>query len=130
IALRRDTGFNRAIGETVRYSANWSSYLASSSVAHAWLLPHLPAWTDVLFPGALVTIFGVAGMFIAARRRGELALLYGGLAATAFWTSFGPSAQLYTALYTIAPVLTWLRAPSRFGLIVAFGLAVLAGFAV
>src|SRR5204862_4327894 len=30
IAMRRDTGFHRVIGETVRYSANWSSYLASS----------------------------------------------------------------------------------------------------
>jgi len=130
IAMRRDTGFHRVIGETVRYSANWSSYLASSSFAHVWLLPYLPKWTDVLFPGGLVTIFGVTGLSIARGRRSELALLYGGLAATAFWTSFGPSAQLYTALYAIVPVFAWLRVPSRFGLIVVFGLAVLAGFAV
>ena len=37
------------IGETVRYSANWSAYLASSSFAHAWLLAYLPRWTDALF---------------------------------------------------------------------------------
>ena len=130
IALRRDAGFQRAIGEALPYSANWSSYLASSSLAHVWLTSYLPEWNDVLFPGVLVTIFGVSGMHIARGRRGELALLYGGLAATAFWTSFGPSAKLYTALYTIVPMFTWLRAPSRFGLIVVFGLAVLAGFAV
>jgi hypothetical protein len=130
IALQKDTGFHRAIGETVRYSANWSAYLASSSFAHMWLLSYLPKWTDVLFPGVLVTIFGISGIWIARRLRGELALMYGGLAATAFWVSFGPSAKLYTALYTIVPLFTWLRAPSRFGLIVVFGLAVLAGFAV
>lgn len=131
IALRRDTGFHRTIGQAVQYSANWSAYLASSSFAHAWLLPFLPEWTDVLFPGVLVTIFGLAGAYVArGQRRGELTWLYGGLAATAFWTSFGPPAHVYSALYAVVPVFVWLRAPSRFGLIVVFALSVLAGVAV
>src|SRR5262249_2376348 len=81
LALQRDSGFHRTVGQAVRYSANWSAYLASSSYAHAWLLPHLPQWTDVLFPGVVATIFGAAGLVVARREgKGELALLYGGMA--------------------------------------------------
>jgi hypothetical protein len=48
----------------------------------------------------------------------------------ALWASFGPRAVLYTALYKTVPMLSWLRTPSRFGLIVTFGLSVLAGLSV
>jgi hypothetical protein len=130
LALQR-SGFHRVIGETARYSANWSAYFASSSFAHAWLLSLLPRWTDVLFPGVLVTVFGVAGIVVARRQgRGEVSLLYGGLAGLAFWTSFGPAGRLHSALYAAIPLFAWLRAPSRFGLIVVFALAVLGGVAV
>jgi hypothetical protein len=130
LALQRETGFHRTAGQAVRYSANWSAYLASSSFAHAWLLAHLPRWTDTLFPGVLVTIFGAAGLFVSRRHgRGELAVLYGGMAALAFWISFGPDAGLYAALYKVLPLFAWLRAPSRFGLIVVFALSVLGGIA-
>jgi hypothetical protein len=129
--LQRESGFHRTVGQAVRYSANWSAYLASSSFAHAWLLSYLPRWTDVLFPGVLVTIFGVAGLVVSRREgKGEVALLYGGMAALALWISFGPDAGLYAALYKAIPLFAWLRAPSRFGLIVVFALTVLAGIAV
>jgi hypothetical protein len=131
LTLRRASGFARALGEAVPYSANWSAYFASSSFAHAWLLPFLPHWTDVLFPGLLVTVFGLAGLVVARRQgRGELSLLYGGLAGLAFWTSLGPAGRLYSWLYAVIPVLAWLRAPSRFGLIVVLALSVLGGVAV
>jgi hypothetical protein len=130
-ALQRESGFHRSVGEAVRYSANWSAYLASSSFAHRWLLAHLPRWTDVLFPGVLAATFGVAGIFVSRREgRGELAPVYGGMTALACWVSFGPRAGLYAALYRTMPLFVWLRAPSRFGLIVVFGLAVLGGLAV
>jgi hypothetical protein len=131
VRLQRGSGFHRTVGQAVRYSANWSAYLASSSFAHAWLLSYLPRWTDVLFPGVLVTIFGGAGLLVARREgKGELALLYGGMALLALWISFGPAAGLYAALYKVIPLFAWLRAPSRFGLIVVFALTVLGGFAV
>jgi hypothetical protein len=130
-AMQRDTGFHRTAGQAVRYSANWSAYLASSSFAHAWLLSYLPRWTDALFPGVLLTVFGIAGLFVARREgKGELALVYGGMAALAFWMSFGPSAGLYAALYKVVPVFAWLRAPSRFGIVVSLSLSVLGAVAV
>jgi hypothetical protein len=55
--------------------------------------------------------------------------MYGSLGALALWASFGPPAFLYTAMFHAIPLFTFLRAPSRFGLVVAFVLAVLASLA-
>ena len=131
LTLQRVDGFRRGLNDSVQYSANWSDYLASSAYAHAWMLSHLPAWSEVSFPGFVMLIFGVWGARVAVRdRRRELTLLYGGLTLLAFWASFGPRAMLYSALYRVVPMFAWLRAPARFGLIVAFGLSVLAGVAI
>jgi hypothetical protein len=131
VTLQRVAGFRRELRDANQYSANWSNYLASSSYAHAWMLSHLPEWSEVSFPGCVAVIFGVTGAWIARRdRRRELLVLYGGLTLLAFWASFGPKALLYSALYRGVPMFAWLRAPARFGLIVGFGLSVLAGVAV
>ena len=131
LMLQRVTGFGRSIGDAVQYSADWRAYFASSAHGHAWMLHYLGRWNEVLFPGFVTTVLGTTGLWNAARSKGrELAILYGGLGVLAGWTSFGPSAGLYTALYHAVPVFVWLRAPARFGLIVAFALSVLAGVAV
>jgi hypothetical protein len=92
------------------------------------MLRYLPAWTEVSFPGFITLVFGVFGVRMAAgERRRELLALYGGLTILAFWASFGPGAFLYSGLYRVVPMFTWLRAPARFGLMVGFGLSVLAG---
>jgi hypothetical protein len=131
LALQGESGFRRELKDAVQYSANWSDYLASSSYAHAWLLGYLPEWSDVSFPGVVTLICGVCGAWMARRDRPrELLLLYGGLTVLAFWASFGPKALLYSALYKAVPMFAWLRAPARFGLIVLFGLSVLAGAAI
>src|SRR5262249_32290105 len=120
----------RTVGQGVGSWAKWAAYLASSSFAPAWLLRYLPQWTDVLFPGVLATVFGVAGLFVARRERGgELALLYGGIAALACWISFGPNAGLYAALYKGIPLFAWLGAPSRIGILVTLALTVLGSVA-
>ena len=129
--LRRHDGFGRSLDEALRYSANWSAYLASAAYAHGWMLKYLPPWSDVVFPGFTATILGVTGIWIARRcRRGEVVVLYGGLALLAFWASFGPTAYLYSVLYKTLPMFAWLRAPARFGVLVDFALSVLAGAAV
>jgi hypothetical protein len=131
VTLQRVGGFRRELKDAIQYSANWSDYLASSSYAHAWMLSHLPEWSEVSFPGFVTVVFAVWGAWIARRdRRRELLALYGGLTLLAFWASFGPKALLYSALYNVVPMFAWLRAPARFGLIVGFGLSVLAGVAI
>src|SRR5471030_2645372 len=92
------------------------------------MLRYLPPWEEVLFPGFVTLGFGVWGAWIAMRdRRRELLVVYGGLTLLAFWASFRPKLLLYSALYKAVPMFAWLRAPARFGLIVGFGLSVLAG---
>ena len=127
----KQEGFRRELKAAIEFSANWSDYFASSSYAHAWMLSYLPPWSDVLFPGGVTLLFGLSGVWILARdRRRELLALYGGLTLLAFLASFGPKGLLYSALYNALPMFAWLRAPARFGLIVSFGLSVLAGIAI
>jgi hypothetical protein len=144
VAMQREEGFRRSLADALRYSAAPSSYLASPAHAHHWLLAMARAlgWHagEVLFPGMLALVLGGAGFALAIRSRSalpsgmntdrETALLYGSLGALSLWASFGPPAGLYTAMFHAIPLFTFLRAPSRFGLIVAFALAVLAPFAV
>jgi hypothetical protein len=131
VELQEVGGFRRELKDAVQYSASWSDYLASSSYAHAWMLSHLPEWSEVSFPGFVPLIFGGWGVWVASRgRTRELLVLYGGMTLLAFWASFGPKAFLYSALYNVVPMFAWLRAPARFGLIVAFGLSVFSGVAV
>ena len=76
-------------------------------------------------------VLGAIGIVIASRRAGrerETAVLYGALGVLAFWASFGPSAGLYRVLFYL-PTFSFLRAPSRLGLVVVLSLAVFATFA-
>jgi len=133
VFLQRDTGFGRALAESRRWSANWLSYTTSAMYASSWLHAGRAGWTDVLFPGLLETIFGLVGI-VAIRRttgvRRYYVALYTVIAGFALWQSFGPKAGLYTLTYYTVPAFTFLRAPSRFGILVTFGLCILASITV
>src|SRR5438477_3328020 len=116
--LQRSTGFRRTLADAVRYSADWRAYFASSALTHRWLLKVIGHWNEVLFPGFVATIAGVAGLIIGLLRLREVAILYGALGAIACWASFGPSAGLYTVLYWAIPPFSWMRAPARFAIVV------------
>ena len=131
--LQYRTGFARPLSESLRYSANWQAYLASGASAHLWMLPLASGFREVLFPGFVVTTLGVVGAIAAWRwadRLREPIVLYGALAALALWASFGPAAKLYAWMYAVVPLLNWLQAPARFGIVVAFALSVLSGIAI
>jgi hypothetical protein len=131
LTLQRATGFSRSLDGARQYSADWRTYFASSSHAHAWMLALIGRWGEPLFPGFVALIFGLAGVAIGwFGRWRETVSLYGGLGVLAYWASMGPSAGLYSVLYSAIPVFTLLHAPSRFGLIVALALSVLAGIAI
>lgn len=131
--LQRTTGFERGLDDAARFSADWRAYFASGSPAHRWMLKYLEHWNEVLFPGFVALVAGIAGLAIGLRRTGrerEVAILYGALGGIACWASFGPSAGLYTLMYRTIPPFTLMRAPARFGIVVTLTLAVLAGIAI
>ena len=134
-----DEGFGRTLQESAAFSANAASYLASSAYAHAWLLRRIaswPAWREVMFPGFLTLALALAGGCVAlvgarrsdAPRERETALLYGTAAILACWASFGPAGELYPLLFEL-PFFAFLRAPSRFAIVVVLGLAVIGSLA-
>jgi hypothetical protein len=131
--IRRTTGFSRPVEAAGSFAANWSAYFASSSYLHAWMLALIPRWSEVLFPGFVALIFGIGGLisgWIAGRRWRELSAMYGSFALLACWESFGPRAGLYRLTYAVAPGFSFLRAPSRFGLLVVLSLSVLAAIGI
>ena len=144
MALSAEAGPLRTLEEATGWSADWRAYLASAGMAHRWMLPLLGSWREVLFPGVLATILGLAGLGVgiaAARERAErprkngrpaeseTALFYARLAGFSIWISLGPAAGLYSLLYQYVPVFSFLRAPARMGLLVTLALAVLSGIA-
>jgi hypothetical protein len=130
---QRETGFVRNLSEARQFSADWRAYLASAAYLHRWMLPLLGHWKEVLFPGFTATVVGGIGAVAAWRSpplRREAVLLYALLGLLAGWVSLGPGAGLFSVLYATVPGFTFLRAAARFGLIVSFSLAILAGFGV
>jgi hypothetical protein len=135
LMLQREIGLGRSLEAARQYSAQWRAYFGSVAYAHAWMLPLIRGRGEVemLFPGFVATGFGIAGMVIAWRAQGRLretAVLYASLAGLALWASFGPGAGLYRVLYIAVPGFAFMRAPSRFGVVVVLALSVLAAIAI
>ena len=133
LRLQREAGFRRPLEESRLWSASWRSYLASSAYAHAWMLPLIRRWGEVLFPGFATLIAGVAGWATAWARGGrlrELAVLYGSLIVVALWASWGPDGGLYLLLHATIPAFSFMHAPARFGILVVLALAILGAIAV
>ena len=131
-------GFVRTVYEAAEHGAVLKSYLWVPSSYK--LYQHLglssgPLATDTferqLFPGFVVVILAVLGLF-GARRRLEFSLA-GGMAlliALGVTLSFGPDGPgwLYTTIHRYIFGFQAIRVPARFVVLVAFGLAVLSGF--
>ena len=122
LRMQDATGFARQLDGS--YSANISAWLISSAWAHRWWAPYVSNASEVLFPGIMTTVLGVWGAVIW--RHKDIAWFYITAATIAFWTTFGPKAGLYTLLYYTIPVFSFLRAPSRTGIVVTLCLVVLA----
>jgi len=127
--MQQSTGFERSLSG--QYSANFAAWLNSSAWAHRWWGPYLYKPSEGLFPGILALFLGCWGATFVKERDGvglrrDERWYYVGLAVFAFWLTLGPAAGLYTVLYYTVPVLSFVRAPSRAGIVVTLCLVVLA----
>jgi hypothetical protein len=134
--VQNEMGFARTLEDARQYSVNAAAWLASSAWAHRWWLPaisHDPPrpgdFNEVLFPGILTTVLGIAGAAWLLRRTEhgyrDVFAFYALIAVMAFWLSFGPDAGLYSAFYNTIPIFTFMRAPGRMGIMVVLALVVL-----
>lgn len=133
LQMQDATGFERSISG--QYSANVGAWLVSSAWAHRWWASYLYQPSEVLFPGILALALGCWGSTLVHERDGvglkrDEARFYIFLTLFTFWLTFGPKAGLYTALYYTVPVFSFLRAPSRAGIVVTMCLVVLAAPAI
>jgi hypothetical protein len=110
-------------------AATLPSYLASGT--HLWgevtrrqLMPGQA--TDVLFPGLVVLLLGISGLSVAPRRYRAAGLA---LCLVAVVFSLGPATGLYRWLHEHVVLIRSVRVLTRFALIPALVLAVLAGLA-
>ena len=123
--MQESTGFQRTLSG--QYSANLRGWLLSSAWAHRWWAPYLRDPSEGIFPGILAVVLGVVGARVALRsEQRDVAWYYIGLAIFTFWITLGPAAGLYTLLYNTVPVFSFLRAPTRAGIVVTLCLVVLA----
>ncbi|HEX5475509.1 MAG TPA: hypothetical protein VFX12_12690 [Vicinamibacterales bacterium] len=136
LRMQELTGFTRTLQDARTWSANVPAYFASGAHAHRWALPLLlrwRRWSEVLFPGVMVTLLGIAGLPLAVRSPNVMerqhAQFYTSLGLLAGWASFGPAAGLYTVLFRTIPVFSLLRAPSRMAIVVVLSLAMLGAMA-
>lgn len=129
----REEGFARSLDEARLFSTIGRAYLASAVHVHAWMLPLLGTWREVLFPGFQAIVLAIAALVMTARHRSRPRVRVVGYYVTmmvfAFWISLGPDAGLYTLLYNTIPAFSFLRAPARMGVMVTLGLAVLSSLA-
>jgi hypothetical protein len=127
--MQESTGFERSLSG--QYSANVGAWLVSSAWAHRWWASYLWQPSEVLFPGIMAIVLGCWGATFVKERDGvglkrDEARYYIGLAIFTFWLTLGPKAGLYTVLYYTVPVFSFLRAPSRAGIVVTLCLVLLA----
>ena len=72
ITVQKELGFTRTIEDANMFSADIGAWLASSAHGHRWMLRYLEewgGWNEVLFPGFLTTILGLAGIWVGLRAR-------------------------------------------------------------
>ena len=130
LEVQREQGFARTLDDARQYSVNLEAWAGSNAWAHRWWLPAIGDFNEVLFPGILLTVMGIAGAVWGLTRsvgavrepplqtRNDIALLYVLIAILAFWSSFGPDAGLYWVFYKTIPIFTFMRAPGRMGIMV------------
>lgn len=78
-----------------------------------------------LWPGALAIVLAVLGAWVA--RRQATTWMFAAALMLASLLAMGTHTPLYRVMLALVPILNGLRAPARFGMVAALGLAALAG---
>ena len=136
LQVQRREGFTRNLFEAARHAATPASYVsapeANAVYGRTGLLRTDRGAEHELFPGLVVIALAVYGLIVARRRgSGPLAAAATATLVTGFVLSLGPDGvrALYATLHAYVFGFQGIRAPARFAVLVAFGLATLAAIA-
>lgn len=117
----------RGADEIDAWSATAGSFVAAPPESRLY------GWTAVngrsegrLWPGALAIVLAGVGAWTTRRR--AVGWMYAILLAFSAVLALGSHTPVYRVVLTVVPMLAGLRAPARFGMVMAFALAALAGF--
>src|SRR5262245_35595397 len=131
LIVQREAGLRRTLEN---WTVSASSFLASPSHVHQWLLSFVPnarineTADAYLFPGFLPIALAIVAI-VRRRDRQRVVFFYALLTFGSVWLTLGPPIGLWPFVYWL-PGLNFIRVPSRFMLLAILGLAVLAGFGV
>jgi hypothetical protein len=129
LIVQREAGLRRTLEN---WTVSASSFLASPSHVHQWLLSFVPnarineTADAYLFPGFLPIALAIVAL-VGARDHRRVVFFYALLTIVSVWLTRGPPLGLWPLVYWL-PGLNFIRVPSRFMLLAILGLAVVAGF--
>ena len=119
----------RPLSEVAIHSATVNDYLATGGRWHyaAWSHRFYQLGADALFPGGMALMLAIIALAAGRKAdRGRVGMLVAiGLAGVVL--SFGPATPVYEWVYAVFPPLRSIRAASRFGYLLLFAVAGLAG---
>lgn len=130
LLVQRQSGFVRSLDAAREYAADWRMYLLSGTYLHRPIAALVDGQGELLFPGLVAIVFAAYGARRVSSSPGrprEIVVFYLSLAGLAFWVSLGPSGGLYSVFYSTIPGFTFMRAPSRTGVVVTLALLAIAG---
>ena len=130
LTVQREMGLKRTLDIG---SVTWTSFAASPTHVHAWILSLIPSagineHADAfLFPGYLPILLALVAVYAWRRAPARhTVIFYVLLTLAAVWLSAGSPARLWAWVYWL-PGMNFIRVPSRFMVIAVLGLAILSG---
>jgi hypothetical protein len=129
LETKKDVG-GRAEREIMQYSARPSSYLVATpdNVLYGHVFASRGRPERRLFPGTLVVLLAIVGLFTRPERRAVATIGYLLAMVLAYEMSLGISGYSYRFLLDNVPVFQGFRAVARLGIFVVFFLTVLGAF--
>ncbi len=130
--VQRLYGLVRSLQDVTMYSVSWNDYLATAGRLHyaLWSEPFYHRANVALFPGVVPLALAAAVIATGVALRDRRARMCLAIGVAGLLLSFGTSLPGYALLYRIVPLLQGIRSVNRFGFLLIFAVAALAGFAV
>jgi hypothetical protein len=131
LQVAREYGHVRELAEVSMYVAGWD-YLASAGRLHyaLWSEPFYHRASMSLFPGVVPIVLALLAIGTGVAWKDSRARMCLAIGVAGVLLSFGTSLPGYAVLYDLMPLLHGIRGVNRFGFLLIFALAALAGFAI